>query len=103
MTKRTIWLFLAASLLASRGAGPALAQEAAVPPPSPVLRYEIWVSLDDGAKMLRGREDIVWNNRSSVPVGDMMFHLYWNAFKNESSAFLEEARAETMFGRGAAP
>src|SRR5512147_2342992 len=100
MTKSVIWLCVAASLLASGGAGPALAQEAAAPPPSPVLRYEIWVSLDDGAKMLRGREDIVWNNRSGVPVGDMMFHLYWNAFKNEASAFLEEARAETLFEIG---
>ncbi|MCK7583581.1 MAG: hypothetical protein MZV65_54015 [Chromatiales bacterium] len=34
---------------------------------------------------------------------DMLFHLYWNAFKNEDSAFLREAAAETMFGRGASP
>ncbi len=103
MTKFAIRLWLAACLAAAAGAGPAPAQEAGAPPPSPVLRYEIWVSLDDGAKMLHGREDIVWTNRSGVPVGDMMFHLYWNAFKNEASAFLEEARAESMFGRGAAP
>jgi hypothetical protein len=52
------------------------------------------VELDDAAKILRGHEDIVWINRSGEPVSDMLFHLYWNAFKNEASAFFEEALRE---------
>lgn len=70
----------------------------------PVLRCEIWAELDAVGKTLHGREDLVWTNRSGEPVGDMVFHLYWNAFKNEASTFLREARDESgLFGRGAAP
>jgi len=78
-------------------------QEAAGVATSPVLRYEIWVELDAAGKMLLGKEEIVWTNPSREAVPDMLFHLYWNAFKNEESAFLREARAESMFGRGSAP
>ena len=78
-------------------------QEAAGVAAAPVLRYEIWVELDAAAKMLLGKEEIVWTNPSREAVPDMLFHLYWNAFKNEESAFLREARAESMVGRGSAP
>ncbi len=78
-------------------------QEAAAGVAPPVLRYEIWVELDAAGKMLLGKEDIVWTNPTRDAVPDMLFHLYWNAFKNEDSAFLREAAAETTFGRGAAP
>ncbi len=78
-------------------------QEAAAVADAPALRYEIWVELDDAGKMLLGREEIVWTNTAREPVPDMLFHLYWNAFKNEESAFLRESRAETMFGGGDAP
>ncbi|MBE0712985.1 MAG: hypothetical protein IH583_11425, partial [Candidatus Aminicenantes bacterium] len=69
----------------------------------PALRYEIWVELDAAGKMLLGKEEIVWTNTALEAVPDMLLHLYWNAFKNEESAFLREARAESMFGRGRAP
>jgi hypothetical protein len=78
-------------------------QEATGVAAAPVLRYEIWVELDAAGKMLLGKEEIVWTNPSREAVPDMLFHLYWNAFKNEESAFLREARAESMFGRGSAP
>lgn len=83
---------------------PGLGQEPPQGPPGvPVLRYEIWAELDEVGKTLRGREDIVWSNRTGEPVSDMVFHLYWNAFKNEASTFLRESRAESMFARGIAP
>jgi len=78
-------------------------QEAAGFAAAPALRYEIWVELDAAGKMLLGKEEIVWTNPSGEAVPDMLLHLYWNAFKNEESAFLREARAESMFGRGKAP
>ncbi|HEX7503410.1 MAG TPA: M1 family metallopeptidase [Acidobacteriota bacterium] len=56
------------------------------------LNYEIWVSLDPAQKMLRGRETVSWTNTSNDTVPDIWFHLYWNAFKNEKSALMEEAR-----------
>ena len=63
------------------------AQEAMDP-----LQYEIWVTLDPARKMLHGRETIRWTNTSGDTVPDICFHLYWNAFKNERSALMTEAR-----------
>ncbi len=62
------------------------------------LAYEIWVSLDDSAKMLHGKETIVWRNQTQDEIPDMWFHLYWNAFKNEKSAIMEESREDSRFG-----
>jgi hypothetical protein len=63
------------------------------------LRYKIWVELDDSGKMLRGKEEIIWLNQTRDEVTDMWFHLYWNAFKNERSAMLEESQEEGALGR----
>jgi hypothetical protein len=52
--------------------------------------------------MLRGREEISWRNETRDEVPDMWLHLYWNAFKNERSAMLEESREEGAMGRSAA-
>jgi hypothetical protein len=62
------------------------------------LQYEIWVSLDPVNKMLRGRETISWTNTSRDAIPDFWFHLYWNAFKNEKSALMEEARQDEPSG-----
>jgi len=62
------------------------------------LQYEIWVSLDPAHKMLHGRETIRWTNTSRDTVPDIWFHLYWNAFKNEKSALMEEARSDDPSG-----
>ncbi len=58
------------------------------------LQYEIWVTLDPAQKMLRGRETVRWTNTTRDAVPDIWFHLYWNAFQNEKSAFMQEAREE---------
>ncbi|MBN2346550.1 MAG: M1 family metallopeptidase [Candidatus Aminicenantes bacterium] len=60
------------------------------------LRYEIWVTLDPARKMLHGRETIRWTNTTRDTVPDIWFHLYWNAFKNEKSAMMREARKEGL-------
>jgi hypothetical protein len=72
--------------------------------PEPVLplRYEIWVELDNVQKMIHGREDIAWRNTTGDEVKDIWFHLYWNAFKNERSAFFQDAKDET-FARSELP
>ncbi len=74
-------------------------QEAAPAEKGKPLRYEIWVELDDVEKRLHGREDIIWRNETRDEISDMWFHLYWNAFKNERSAMLEESRREGAMGR----
>jgi len=81
MNKALLFFLLLFPLLA-----PA-AQEVADP-----LQYEIWVTLDPAHKMLHGRETIRWTNTSRDTVPDIWFHLYWNAFKNENSALMTEAR-----------
>ncbi|MDH4197326.1 MAG: M1 family metallopeptidase, partial [Candidatus Aminicenantes bacterium] len=66
-------------------------------------KFDLWVTLDDTAKTLTGREELVWVNPTRDEVPDMLFHLYWNAFKNEDSAFLREAARETILPRGSLP
>ncbi len=78
---------------------PLLAAAQSPTPESPLpLQYEIWVRLDPAHKMLYGREIIRWTNTSRDTVPDIWFHLYWNAFKNERSALMEEARIEDPSG-----
>ena len=60
------------------------------------IRYEIRVELDDQAKMLHGRENITWFNKTQDEVQDMWFHLYYNAFKNERSTVIQESKEETL-------
>jgi len=62
------------------------------------IRYEIWVELDDANKMLRGREDIIWQNNTEDEIKEMWFHLYYNAFKNELSTMFQESKRENLFG-----
>jgi hypothetical protein len=101
---KRVSLYVAAVCLFLSASARALGQEPESPfPATRVLSYEIWVELDDAARMLHGREDIVWMNRSGEAVTDMLFHLYWNAFKNEKSAFFEEALEETAGGRSLLP
>lgn len=56
------------------------------------LTYEIWVELDEQKNILFGKEDIHWINPTQDEVRDMWFHLYYNAFKNENSAMIQESR-----------
>ncbi|MBN2206324.1 MAG: M1 family metallopeptidase [Candidatus Aminicenantes bacterium] len=100
---RTDRAFVWAGLLAlvSAGSGSLLAAPDGPLPVRP-LRYEIWVELDNAQKMLRGREEITWQNTTRDEVGDIWLHLYWNAFKNEQSAFFREARGQTL-ARSALP
>ncbi|MFB0565448.1 MAG: M1 family metallopeptidase [Candidatus Aminicenantaceae bacterium] len=65
-----------------------------------VIRYEIWVELDDQRKMLYGRENISWLNTTQDEVQDMWFHLFYNAFKNERSTLLQESREELLGALG---
>ncbi|UCC40763.1 MAG: hypothetical protein JSV96_04775, partial [Candidatus Aminicenantes bacterium] len=60
------------------------------------IHYEIWVELDDQTKMLRGRENITWFNKTQDEIQDMWFHLYYNAFKNENSTVIQESKEETF-------
>ena len=78
-------LALAAAALAL--ALPAAALEA----PLKIVDYDIQVSLDPETKLVEGSETLKWTNPSDVPVGELRFHLYWNAFRNDRSTFFKES------------
>lgn len=60
------------------------------------IRYEIWVELDDENKMLYGRENISFFNKTRDDIHDIWLHLYYNAFKNEQSTLQQEAKEQAM-------
>ena len=99
--KRAAWPSVIALGMALLLAAPLRATQETRPPEEPgsPVRYQIDVALDDAGKILRGREEIVWWNTSRDEIPDMWFHLYWNAFKNERSAMLEESREDGSLGR----
>ncbi len=56
-----------------------------------IVDYRIQVKLLTETKTLEGRETVTWLNDSSVPVSELQFHLYLNAFKNNRSTFMRES------------
>jgi hypothetical protein len=56
----------------------------------PVASYDIKARLDADARTVTGEEVVTWVNTSDEPVGELQFHLYMNAFRNEASTFLRE-------------
>ena len=56
-----------------------------------IVDYRIQVKLLPETKTLDGRETVTWLNDSSVPVSELQFHLYLNAFKNNRSTFMKES------------
>jgi len=97
---RKLLLGLAATLAC---AFPAFALEA----PRKIVDYDIRVSLDPETKLVEGEETLKWTNPGGVPVGELRFHLYWNAFRNDRSTFFKESggqlrddKADTRRGWG---
>ena len=68
-------------------AAPANALEA----PRKLVDYTIDVTVDPEKKTTDGRETLKWTNPSDGPVGELRFHLYWNAFRNNLSTFFKES------------
>jgi hypothetical protein len=54
--------------------------------------YAITARIDDPAKHLDGSLVVQWTNGSSVPARDLWFHLYLNAFANNRSTHMVEAK-----------
>lgn len=57
----------------------------------PIVQYRIAARLDPEAKAVTGSESLTWLNNSTDEVGELRFHLYLNAFKNEKSTFMRES------------
>src|SRR5437763_11090547 len=54
--------------------------------------YTIDVRLDARARTLTGRETLVWTNITTATARELQFHLYYNAWRNNQSTFMKEAR-----------
>jgi hypothetical protein len=54
--------------------------------------YSIDVQLDAGRRTLTGRETLTWTNIGGGPVGELQFHLYYNAWRNRDSTWMREAK-----------
>ena len=80
--------FLLLALLAL--AGPAAADPLPVHAQR-VVDYAIDVRLDAENRSITGRERLTWSNPSNDTVGELWFHLYLNAFRNNRSTFFRES------------
>jgi hypothetical protein len=56
--------------------------------------YRIEARLDGETKRITGTLEVDWSNESGEEVDDLWFHLYLNAFSNNRSTHLQEARGE---------
>ncbi len=54
--------------------------------------YRIDARLDTATRTIQGTQAISWTNTTSNPAQDLQFHLYFNAWKNENSSFLNSNR-----------
>jgi hypothetical protein len=52
--------------------------------------YTIDVELDTRARTLSARETLVWTNITSTTTGELQFHLYYNAWRNDDSTWMRE-------------
>jgi len=56
-----------------------------------VVAYDIQARLNPEAKTIDGHEVLTWTNDSTIPVSELRFHLYMNAFRNNRSTFMKES------------
>jgi len=73
---------------------------ASPPPAGPVglqgapktSNYSIDVTLDPAARTITGSEVITWHNPGVIPAYSIRLHLYWNAFRNTNSTWMQQRR-----------
>lgn len=59
-----------------------------------IANYDIAVQLDHENKMIHGSQTLTWTNPSIDTIRTLRFHLYYNAFKNSLSTFLNDSPRE---------
>ncbi len=59
--------------------------------PEPVYQAGIDAAFDPETAKIEGIEKLRWRNTSSVPVDEIQFHLYLNAFSGNRSTFMTES------------
>ena len=79
-------------------AGPVRAQQATIydePLSERRVSYDIDVTLLPDSRDIQGKQRLTWRNPDNVPVSELQFHLYMNAFKNPNSTFMRESGGES--------
>lgn len=81
--------FLSTSLICGSVLAPrdAWSEQAGSELPLPVASYTLHASLDTELHRIRANGSITFTNRTSVPVTELWFHLYPNAFASEHTLF----------------
>jgi aminopeptidase N len=54
--------------------------------------YRIEATLDPRRRAITGRETLTWRNVSANPATTLQFHLYYNAWRDNRSSWMKEAR-----------
>src|SRR5215468_3915742 len=63
------------------------------PPLSPRnASYVIDAKLDPASRTITGSEVILWRNVTTRPATELQFHLYWNAWRDDRSTWVREAK-----------
>lgn len=83
-------ILLAAQLLWMLGSAVAAAEEQ---PPGDTADYRIEVTLDPEARRLDGRQTVRWTHRGPESLRTLLFHQYWNAWRNDASTWMVEDRS----------
>jgi len=81
----------AAAIIAVAVGLPATAQ---VELPEPVYQVGMSASYQPNDHIVKGVERLRWRNTSSVPIEELQFHLYLNAFANNRSTFFVGSRGQ---------
>ena len=58
-----------------------------------VVAYSIDAELDPVKHTIKGKQTLIWRNRSAQPVCSVYLHLYLNGFEGPGSTFMTEQRA----------
>ncbi|RLE02549.1 MAG: hypothetical protein DRJ11_06835 [Candidatus Aminicenantes bacterium] len=59
-----------------------------------VANYNMDIVLNPEKNIIEGQEILTWTNSTNQPTSELWFHLYWNAFQNNRSTYLQEAQRE---------
>ena len=96
MMRRTMRRLRSIALLscALAAPGPRAARAQGEVEPACRTDYAITARVDEEARRLIGEEVVLFRNETRDDVPDLWFHLYWNAFANDRSTHLVEARGE---------
>ena len=57
------------------------------------VSYDMVVSLEPDDRTVQGVQRITWRNPDAVPVSELQFHLYLNAFSGPNTTFMKEGGA----------